>query len=512
MRDYSLVKMLDLPVNLTASNAYWSLTPNRNAVAAALGAHYGGQKLKTLIFVANPRNAIATAKNIENKMSSNSTGRFRRFHDKHKDEFLALENELGSIKYSYLSMANSTVVHHGNLLSIERALSEQYFKDPDGASALVATATLAQGINLPAEIVIIAGDDRFNTETNELESVDPHELLNAAGRAGRAGQSSQGAVIIIPSRVVSIDGKSISSKWWELKDQVFSKSDQCLVVNDPLEVFLDDIQSEGLPLDSKKINMLLRIRSNQAGKGETEKIFSNSLGSFRASKHGKISLFREKVETLLSVREKLDGQLGHSSWQYEISLKAGIHPLVIIGLSDAINKMGLSKLFSMSIAEIITWYSSWIRSSGAYVEKIFNRPNTIEIIRRLSGLPKESSLKEIVNNFVRIEGLLLSYVRGDSLEAIEIRINKEAKGYLQDARVFVLKLVPELSFLFGIISLVTKQLVDIEGLPNDALPATLRFLSSCIKEGFDNVEILSFKIKNPRFSRVQCHLLFNSTI
>jgi replicative superfamily II helicase len=57
---------------------------------------------------------------------------------------------------------------------------------------LVATSTLAQGMNLPSEVVIIAGDSRFNQDANRMERLEAHELLNAAGRAGRAGEVSQG--------------------------------------------------------------------------------------------------------------------------------------------------------------------------------------------------------------------------------------------------------------------------------------------------------------------------------
>lgn len=68
---------------------------------------------------------------------------------------------------------------------------ESAFRRTGGIGALAATATLAQGINLPAYVAILVGDERFDAESEGFAPLDPHELLNAAGRAGRAGLVAQ---------------------------------------------------------------------------------------------------------------------------------------------------------------------------------------------------------------------------------------------------------------------------------------------------------------------------------
>ena len=130
------------------------------------------------------------------------------------------------------------------MLKEERELVESLFRRSDGVNILVATPTLAQGMNLPAEAVILAGDERWDGEQNDQENLEAHELLNAAGRAGRAGYSAKGFVLVIPNRVVSLEysntgGASIGREWVELKERTFSKSDQCLTVLDPLGKLLD---------------------------------------------------------------------------------------------------------------------------------------------------------------------------------------------------------------------------------------------------------------------------------
>ena len=87
--------------------------------------------------------------------------------DEKKWHALAAE-ELGGTKYCFLKLDADGVLrsgaasHHGLLLREERDLHESLFRRPDGVSVLFATSTLAQGMNLPSELVIISGDSRFD--------------------------------------------------------------------------------------------------------------------------------------------------------------------------------------------------------------------------------------------------------------------------------------------------------------------------------------------------------------
>ncbi|WP_173403598.1 hypothetical protein FLP41_17000 [Paracoccus marcusii] len=97
-------------------------------------------------------------------------------------------------------------------------------------------------MNLPADLVIIAADSSFDRETNRRDLLDAAALLNAAGRAGRTGQSASGIVLIIPGRVVPLSDKdgTIGRQSTQFRE-VFSQSDQCLVLKDPYESVMDRI-------------------------------------------------------------------------------------------------------------------------------------------------------------------------------------------------------------------------------------------------------------------------------
>ena len=80
--------------------------------------------------------------------------------------------------------------HHGGLSRALRDFVEEQFRKNNGLiNIVVATETLAIGVNMPADVVILVGIKlpRSNSVTNEMRS---HEYKNYIGRGGRLGAGS----------------------------------------------------------------------------------------------------------------------------------------------------------------------------------------------------------------------------------------------------------------------------------------------------------------------------------
>lgn len=85
--------------------------------------------------------------------------------------------------------------HNSDLDRDERRIIEEEFRNPESnLRVLVATTTLAMGVNTPAASVIMAG---LMHPGNNPYSVA--EYKNMVGRAGRLGQTSKGKSFLIPS-------------------------------------------------------------------------------------------------------------------------------------------------------------------------------------------------------------------------------------------------------------------------------------------------------------------------
>lgn len=512
MSDYYLTQILDHEVLLGISNN-WGLTSNRNDIAAKLAIHFSKLGLKTLVFVDNPKSTNSTMLKISRELKCNSDN-YNEFVDKNKEVVESLRLELGDLKFSYFHNFTNVNVHHGLLLPIERSLIESYFKRSGGSSVMVATATLAQGINLPAEIVIIAGDDRFDEDTGFREQINPHELLNAAGRAGRAGLSSQGAVLLIPGEIVSIKDSTISDRWWRLKDKVFSKGDQCLKIEDPLEYYLDSLQEDAVSMSSEQINILYRFKSERLSEKETKNLLDKSFYAYKSYQFNNAEVFESQVRKLLDRRNELDNLSDENLWQKEIGVKAGIKPSVVCALDESIELIGFEKFINKTIPEIVSWFFEWISSDGKLIESIFTKPSTIVQIKKAIGLRIEADTSDILDRIDTLRQIIMGYIQGMPLNELNSIIpdttsQRGEDPYLLKSRSFVNRLVPELSFGFGLISMIITEKAKLQNMDKEILSMDIKVLASCIREGVDSSDKLFFKKKNNLLMRVDAHLKYN---
>ena len=84
-------------------------------------------------------------------------------------------------------------VHHSGLSDETRALMEWLFEEEE-INVLVATTTIAQGMNFPIGAVVMASNQYFSK--NNAEDMPPEDFWNIAGRAGRVEQDSIGVVAL----------------------------------------------------------------------------------------------------------------------------------------------------------------------------------------------------------------------------------------------------------------------------------------------------------------------------
>ncbi len=197
-QDVSLSKLSEGTVSLSGKllqNNRISIAANANQVAAELAVSAAKSGLKTIVFVNQPNHTVSTAKKINEKLEYNL-----QFNEKEERLWTAICTELGEEEHSDLEEFSSAFPHSASLTFLEQRLVESLFKRSDGIPVIVATTTLSQGMNLPAQLAILAGDKRHGTGNNR-EPLKAHELLNAAGRAGRAGHLANGIVLLIPEQV-----------------------------------------------------------------------------------------------------------------------------------------------------------------------------------------------------------------------------------------------------------------------------------------------------------------------
>ncbi len=88
--------------------------------------------------------------------------------------------------------------HHAGLVGKQRKLIEEYFK-AGKLKAIVATPTLAMGVNLPANTVVISSIYRHSTFGSEL--LKAFEVEQMVGRAGRPKYDKEGLAVYIARNI-----------------------------------------------------------------------------------------------------------------------------------------------------------------------------------------------------------------------------------------------------------------------------------------------------------------------
>ena len=107
---------------------------------------------------------------------------------------------IGSLPIKDQFLRNSLLfgigIHHAGLTESDRLTVEQLFLEQK-IQILVATSTLAWGVNFPAYLVIVKGTEYFDTKSKCYIDYPITDLLQMMGRAGRPQFDDSGKAVIL---------------------------------------------------------------------------------------------------------------------------------------------------------------------------------------------------------------------------------------------------------------------------------------------------------------------------
>ncbi|VXC90642.1 RNA helicase [Burkholderia sp. 8Y] len=493
--DYALLPLLEGTVTLatgTFKNKDWYLTPNGNRVAAAIAEATARQGLKTLVFTQTVTLANSAMENISEGLGEGACV----LTDAESDLYRTAVDELGDASCLYIRVAepnlllSSSVCHHGLLLPSERHLHESLFKRRDGVNAMVATSTLAQGMNLPSEVVIIGGDSRFDPGAEKMERLEAHELLNAAGRAGRAGEASHGFVLVVPSKVVDFDNKksTIHGHWTDLQ-AIFSQSDQCLTIDDPMTALLDDLHNniEASPM-AKYLLRRLPVNSSVASTENDEParaMLARSLAAFRARQAGNAEWIKSRIDAAM-YRRSLDPDTPMVlTWADRLAASAGIPVAIVRELGAPLQHIDPSA----SVSDWFEWLANWLTQRSHLIPTLV-RQESLEGMFGTEYKKLHDDQAKGAHVVGPICALLRRWMAGDSLMEIEQAFDtaKGKIGKCKNAREFVVRLLPEIAYVFGLPAQIVRAIALERGDSPQRLPLALELLGTCVRQGFDSVD------------------------
>lgn len=496
VRDYSRVKLLNHQISLGISSKTRKLTPNRNQVACQIASAFVQNGLRVMIFVDTPRSAQSIQKNAKDAIPLVDLSALFAQNQAKVDQ---LTLELGDFSYSYLLNQTSCAVHHGLLLPEERGLMEQSYRQEHGVHLIAATPTLAQGVNLPADVVIIAGYDRYDVNTGGRETLEAHEILNAAGRAGRAGFNSYGAVILIPNHVLAMQDNTIGKEWQEIKDGVFAGGDQCFVIKDPIERMVGEVLNYGKAVNRDEEILLYRLGDDEKN---IKRKLSYSFGSYLRRKENK-----EPLENDSEALARLVQSDENDNFLQDVSVKYGINMGSLSFIQKWLDEQTLDVLIGMRPVELVGAFFELTKTSDGILESLMANPTVAEVIKGILQIKEENSPYIGDLDIDKLKDLTIAYMEGKNFHDIsELLPQSKGNDHLKNVRRFVLSVIPSVSYAIGIFSKLLKRKADNE---NVHIDGDILFLATIVKEGVISASMLRYKEKH-FLMRVACHEEFLS--
>ena len=145
-----------------------------------------------LIFVASRRQTRLTAYDLISHAAGENPKQW--IHDIPDHELQAVINGVGDSNLKH-TLQFGIGLHHAGLHEKDRRVVEHLFTERK-IQILVATATLAWGVNLPAHLVIIKGTEFYDGKSNRYVDFPITDVLQMMGRAGRPQFDDQGIACI----------------------------------------------------------------------------------------------------------------------------------------------------------------------------------------------------------------------------------------------------------------------------------------------------------------------------
>ena len=513
-RDYALVPFLTQPLPL-ATNTRWGLTPNSGVVASSVAAAAAKAGLRTLIFSQSIPNAVSIAEKAAKALEHcevELTEVERRAYD------IAVD-EMGGPDQLYLTLKDGKLIeragtHHGQLLPEERQLAESLYKRADALSVLAATPTLGQGMNLPADVVIIAEDSQFNSDSGRRDILKPEDLLNAAGRAGRAGESSTGIVLVIPGKVVGLDDaeNTIGGRWTRLRE-IFGQSDQCLVLDDPFTALMDRIHDQTSAMGDLERYVVARLAETEEGEDGERDVrigLSRSFAAFRKRQAGDEDWVNSRTASALSLLNKdSDDAAVDERPLRDLASMLGMPEDVLQQMSSDIVETGLTAIGG--VAECRDWMFNWLHQHPSYMFRLL-KPEGVEYLFGKEFTVLKDDEARAASAIPKFRAALAKWMEGAPLLEIQKELSSKTRDIKRStsARKFAIRIVPDLAHLLGAPLQILERQINV-GKDDPLVPSpALVYANRCVRRGYASAEMAAYSVqmRSARWSRREVHRWF----
>ena len=439
------------------------------------------------------------------------------------DAELGVATELRSV------LQKGIAVHTSAMLPVEQAAAERMFKK-GRVKLMFATATLAQGLNLPSLAVVVGGttmgDPRDTDKIAGLGSRADASILNAFGRAGRASYSNQGIAILVPDKPAFATAANplLDPNVLEASG-VLTKPDAGIEIGSPISNFLDRMLSMGAPFPLAtplELSLTAQLAEQPIDGDHSGEVLRRTFGGYlrrnRFSPQVSIQI-RNRLEV---IKTEFLQQPGMPVWMNTAATQAGVDIFRISQIWAALQQRGAITREHADSINILGWLSilfelihrlppvhvkAYLADDQQVTHTVLTRLRDTakpHLADRLIPWPVPSNWAELWNE---LQGQIIAYLGGasyaelgrayygsknipDPFPTARTTSPNPYKNPLPGVFGFIRKIIEPLSKDAGCLVAILEQSWGAEGVT--APPQALQALPLCVRFGCNSLESLAW--------------------
>lgn len=426
--------------------------------------------------------------------------------------------ELGLPSVLWELFSRGITVHTSSMLQVEQTASEYVFSK--GLSKLMfATGTLAQGLNLPAVSVVVAGtsmgdpresDNLYGLTDDRAKST----ILNAFGRAGRPGYGHHGNAILVSDDPIlaTIGSQRFRSP---VGADIMRAQDAAVEVHSPIEYFIGNITDESFYFEeaTNEELTLAALLVELDKEVEIDEVLQNTLGAHQITEDLPEDSFKKARLRILKIKQDFFDANNSPEWLSIATMKAGVSFYRSQEMWRAYQQIGLADTLILDNLSLQEWLEKFIdvmtNMHPKYLKFIPGlEVKTQTILTKMRDYISGNRLLEIDEFIVTEEwkGLWLDlgyiiqlYMDGESYKVIaEALLNKEVINFKRnDGRhplptifKFIKEVIDPIAMDAGCFLALNEHGVYEE--KSTEIPEELQGLPLAIKNGCDSLETLAW--------------------
>lgn len=420
-------------------------------------------------------------------------------------------------------LCKGIAVHSSAMLQCEQAAAEWMFSKRKSI-LMFATGTLAQGLNLPAVAVVVAGTSMGDArETDKVYGISRANalILNAFGRASRPGFSNQGMAILVSDDCYAARlGNSLNPVPALREYGVMGEQDAAISVESPVRNFIDymiEDEPVTLGITNSELVLMTLLTELSNDKNYAGHVLSCTLAAYQ--KRGLLDkeIIDKTPDRLIDLREGFIQHADIPAWLNMAAMKAGVDLLRALDMWNAYNEVGLINTQDCSGYSLVDWLDLLIKVVARLSSKNIEKYLPTEEIKTETVLTKirdanisRKSMREQSSEFFahwdqlwnELKDIILLYMEGESYKRIASTYLQEEESNIDNGRSNGASPIPAV-FKF-LRTVVDRLAIDagcflalnefgIFGEDNSKLiPEELQALSLCIRNGCNSLSVLAW--------------------